>query len=476
MTCSAWLALLSGSVFWLCFSEANCPLGCLCISDIVNCGSVGMDKFPPLLPPTISVLDLSHNQLTWLAAGTFHGLPGLNVLRMSHNQISLLSPAAFHNASVLRHLDLSSNRLQVVSVHPFQDLLALEELLLYNNRISLVESNAFTGLSKLQKIYLSLNHLTDFPFFSIRKHSHPKLVLLDLSSNRMSGLPPDEVVLLPTVVQRGLFIHNNSLICDCSVCRIFWHWEKEGYEAVRDFKDNYLCKTNGEPLVSVRFLRSPRFFENCTVEKMISLISPKADVKVYEGERVRLDCTGTLSGVVLSYFWVIPQEDNSSQLIQNGSLRLNPDGSLEIPAVRSSDSGIYQCVAMDVTRMINESREVNLTVVSQHMAGEPFSTGYTTVLGCTVTLLLILMYLYLTPCYCGCCTPTTPLPTISRLGEEHQTLPSVFDAPLVPEQEMKIREDAERHVVFFEPVVQDEPGGDLYSKAINTAVRQGPTS
>ncbi|XP_007249968.3 amphoterin-induced protein 3 [Astyanax mexicanus] len=455
MTSTLFLVLV---FFWLGFLEANCPPGCLCPSDIVECGSLGMDRFPPVLPPTTSILDLSHNRLTWLAAGSFHGLSRLSFLRMSHNQISLLSPAAFHNASNLRHVDLSSNRLQVVARHHFQDLPGLEELLLYNNRITRVESNALMGLNNLRKVYLSLNQITDFPFFSIRKHSHPKLETLDLSSNRMSRLPLDDVVLLPVALQRGLFIHNNSLVCDCSTYRMFWHWDKEGYKAIRDFKDDYTCRMYGEPLTAIRFLRSPRFFDNCTIEKMISLISPKADMMVHEGEQVRLDCTGTLSSVVLSYSWVIPHQENLTLLIQNGSLRLNQDGSLEIIAVQSGDSGIYQCVAVDTVRMINESREVNLTVVPQRITDEPFSTGYTTLLGCAITLVVILMYLYLTPCRCGCCKPPPPSPTISGHGDDRCTLASIFGAPPSEELRLKGKSNPERHVVFLEPLMQDKNG------------------
>ncbi|XP_066526389.1 amphoterin-induced protein 3 [Hoplias malabaricus] len=452
-------ALLVLCFLWLSFSEAKCPSGCLCPSDIVNCVSMGMDRFPPVLPPTASILDLSHNRLTWLAAGSFHGLSRLNVLRISHNQISLLSPAAFHNASTLRHLDLSTNRLQVVARHHFQDLLGLEELLLYNNRITRVESNALMGLRNLQKIYLSINQITDFPFFSIRKHSHPRLVTLDLSSNRMSRLPLDDIVLLPVALQRGLFLYNNSLACDCSLYRMFWHWDKEGYEAIRDFKDDYSCRIHGEPLTSIRFLRSPRYFENCTIEKMISLISPKADIMVYEGEHVRLDCTGTLSSVVLSYSWVIPHQENLTVLIQNGTLRLNQDGSLEILAVQTTDSGIYQCIAVDTVRMINESREVNLTVVPQHLSEEHFSTGYTTLFGCAITLVLILMYLYLTPCRCGCCKPPPPSPTISGVGGgDHCTLASIFAAPPSVELKVKSKSNPDRHVVFLEPLIPDKNG------------------
>lgn len=455
MTSTACLVLIA---FWLHLSVANCPPGCLCTSDIVNCGSASMERFPPVLPPTTSILDLSHNRLTWLAPGTFHGLDRLNVLCMSHNQISLLSPLAFHNTSTLHHLDLSSNKLQIVGRHPFQDLLGLEELLLYNNRITHVESNALMGLSNLRKVYLSLNQITDFPFFSLRKHSHPKLVTLDLSSNRISRLPLDDIALLPVTVQKGLFIHNNSFICDCSMYRMFWHWEKEGYEAVSQFKDKYLCKIFGEPLVSIKFLHSPRFFDNCTIEQMISLISPKADIRVYKGDQIRLDCTGTLSNVVLSYSWVIPHQGNMTDLIQDGTLRLNEDGSLEILSVQPRDSGIYQCLAVDMFRMINETREVNLTVEPQNLQIEPFSTGHTTLISCAITLILILMYLFLTPCHCGCCRAPPTSPTISSLGEDHQSLAYIFG--VLPATSLKLIEisNPDKQLVFIEPPVEETNG------------------
>ncbi|KAI5095901.1 amphoterin-induced protein 3-like [Silurus meridionalis] len=452
MTSTAWIVL---TAFWFHLSDANCPPGCLCTSDIVNCGSVGMERFPSVLPPTTSTLDISHNRLTWLAPGTFHGLSRLNVLRIAHNQISLLSPAAFHNTSTLHHLDLSSNRLQIVGKHPFQDLLGLEELLLYNNHITHVENNALVGLSNLKKVYLSLNQITDFPFFSIRKHSHPKMVTLDLSSNRITQLPLDDIVLLPLTLRRGLFIHNNSLECDCSTYRIFWHWEKEGYEAVRDFKNEYSCRMFGDPLTSVNFLHSPRFFDNCTIEKMISLISPKDDMIVYEGDQVRLDCTGTLSNVVLSYSWVIPHQDNMTYLIQNGTLQLKKDGSLEILSVQMRDSGIYRCLTVDKVRMTNETREVNLTVYPQLLRTEPFSTGYTTLMSCAITLVLILVYLYLTPCRCGCCRAPPNSSTISSFREDHQSLAFIFGVSPTANLKLMDKSNLDKHLVFLEPLMEE---------------------
>ncbi|XP_030623603.1 amphoterin-induced protein 3 [Chanos chanos] len=450
------LCLLLISVL-LQFSEGNCPHGCLCTSDILSCGFLGMDRFPSPLPITTSTLDLSHNRLSWLASGSFYGLPRLNTLRLSHNHISLLSPGVFHNISNLQHLDLSSNRLQVIGRYHFQDLPGLEELLLYNNRIVRVESNTFMGLSNLRKVYLSLNQITDFPFFSVRKHTHPNLITLDLSSNRMYRLPVDDIVVLPMSVQRGLFLHNNSLVCDCSVYRMFWHWEQKGYDSVRQFKEDYSCLVDGEPRAAVKFLRHPHFFENCTIANMISLISPKANMAVYEGELVRLDCTGTHNSEDVSYFWNTPHQENISQMIQNGTLRLNQDGSLEILSVQPEDSGVYQCTALDNLKMVNESREVNLTVVSQRMLDAPFNTGYTTLLACVVTLILVLVYLYLTPCRCGCCKPPLSSPAISGVSEDHCTLSSIFGAPPAVDR-LRSKSSTDRHVVFLEPLVEEKNG------------------
>ncbi|XP_065142764.1 amphoterin-induced protein 3 [Paramisgurnus dabryanus] len=456
MTCASYMVLISLLVR---SSMAICPPGCLCTVDILSCGSVGLDRFPNPLPFTTSVLDLSHNRITWLAAGSLYGLRRLHTLHMSHNHISLLSPGAFHNISSLRYLDLSSNKLQVVGKHHFQGLVELEVLLLYNNRITRVESNTLVGLSNLRKVYFSLNQLTDFPFFTVRKHSHPNLVTLDLSSNRLFRLPMDDIVLLPVVVQKGLYLQNNSLECDCSIYRLFWHWDQKGYASVRDYKEDYKCLTQGEPPISIHLLRTPYFFENCTVGKIISLLSPKADKVVYKGEQVKLDCTGTLNEEEVSYSWTIPHQENISVLINNGTLRLNQDGSLDILAVQYTDSGVYRCTAVDNIKMVNESREVNLTVLAQRSTEESFNTGYTTLVGCAVTLVLILMYLYLTPCRCACCKPPPPSPETFR--EDPCTLASIFTAPSTADG-LKAKSQADRHVAFLEPLIA---GGNGHSKA-----------
>ncbi|XP_029012490.1 amphoterin-induced protein 3 [Betta splendens] len=425
-------------------SELTCPPMCLCISDTASCSSSGLAKLPLTLPSFSVTLDLSHNHLTWLASGSFSHMPRLENLRMGHNYLSSLRPGAFHNATGLRHLDLSSNRLKVVEPHYFQGLWRLEELLLYNNKITQVEAGALSGLSSLKKVYFSLNQITHFPFFSIREHSHPFLAMLDLSSNRLARLPWEEVKALPGLLQRGLYLHNNSMICDCSMYSVLWRWDAWGYDALRDFREQHVCSIAGDPRASIRLLQQPRYFNNCTVERASA--QPVAvllsNVHVSEGSRLLLDCPTPLSGADLSFSWLSPRLGPVSAA--EPLLHLFANGTLEIREAAVNDSGLYVCTAVDAGQSLNATREVNVTVVPGE--ADSFSTGYTTLLGCLVTMLLILMYLYLTPCRCGCCKQPKP-PFIPIVTYDPGAFP--YSASEPPKSQ------SSKHVAFMEPMTGD---------------------
>ncbi|XP_046897049.1 amphoterin-induced protein 3 [Hypomesus transpacificus] len=436
-------------------SEGTCPSICLCTADSVSCGSSSLTKLPILLPPTTSTLDLSYNRLAWLGSGSFSSLPRLDTLRLAHNQLTTLGSDVFHNASSLRHLDLSSNKLHVVEQHYFQGLWRLEELLLYNNRIIRVESGMLRGLGNLKKAYFSLNQITDFPFFSIQDHSHPFLTMLDLSSNRMTALPWEDVKALPGSVQKGLYLQNNSLACDCSMYGVFWHWEQRGFDSVKDFMDDLTCLIYGDPRAAIRFLKHSHFFQNCTLGRAVSLPVTVliSSLVVYEGERVRLDCQTSVKGKELSFTWLSPNQEYITLSTNNSLISLFPNGTLEIPAAKMNDSGMYVCTALDYKHMLNATREVNVTIVRATV--DSFSTGYTTLLGCVVTLVLILMYLYLTPCRCGCCKQPLP-PGMPVSTHDPSTLSSIF-SPSLGQRDVA-KSQSTRHVVFVESVLEEQNG------------------
>uniref|UniRef100_A0A8C4IPV8 Adhesion molecule with Ig-like domain 3 n=1 Tax=Dicentrarchus labrax TaxID=13489 RepID=A0A8C4IPV8_DICLA len=406
------------------FLGSSQAVKCLCASDILSCTALGLERVPREMPVSAVTLDLSHNRVAQLEGGSFEGLYRLETLRLAHNQLTTIHPGAFRNASGtrLRHLDLSSNQLRVLERHYFLDLPGLEELLLFNNRISQVRNGVLAGLGNLRKAYLSHNRLTDFPFFSIQEHSHPHLSMLDLSSNRLPTLPLEVISNLPLSLQKVLYLHNNSLVCECSMYRLFRHWEQRGFASVRDFRQEHTCLVYGIQRGTVRFFNNNRYFEKCNLTVMSGLLKEQeSSVSVRAGKALLLHCETTLTGERVTFLWVLPNQDYVTPPGNNGSLKMYTNGSLEILAARWEDSGIYWCVALDQQQQRNETREVNVTVEPHHNNDphESFNTGFTTLLGCVVSLVLVLMYLYLTPCRCPPCPrASTPATATASQGNE----------------------------------------------------------
>ncbi|XP_044074166.1 amphoterin-induced protein 3 [Siniperca chuatsi] len=451
----------------ICLSQGSSQAGrCLCASDILSCTAAGLEQVPREMPVFTVTLDLSHNRIVQLEGGDFEGLYRLETLRLAHNLLTTIHPGAFRNTSgiLLRHLDLSSNQLSVLEQHYFLDLPGLEELLLYNNRIVHVESRALAGLSSLRKAYLSHNRLTDFPFFSIQEHSHPHLSMLDLSSNRLPRLPLDDISNLPFSVQSGLYLHNNSLVCECSMYALFRHWEQRGFASVTDFRQEHTCLVYGIQRGTVRFFQHDRYFEKCNMTVMSGLLKEQERcVSVKEGKAVLLHCVTSLTGQHVTFLWVSPNQEYVAPPGNNGSLKMYSNGSLEIVAARVEDTGIYWCMALDQQR--NETREVNVTVVPHHDSEphESFNTGFTTLLGCVVSLVLVLMYLYLTPCRCPPCpkasTPATANPSQGNEGGAGSAQSSILTpTPPATTEGPGRKVSTNKHVVFLEPIKEQQNG------------------
>uniref|UniRef100_A0AAZ3QY44 Ig-like domain-containing protein n=1 Tax=Oncorhynchus tshawytscha TaxID=74940 RepID=A0AAZ3QY44_ONCTS len=142
--------------------------------------------------------------------------------------------------------------------------------------------------------------------------------------------------------------------------------------------------------------------------------------------------------------WVSPNQEHLTWTSFNDTLiNVFPNGTLEIPAAKVNDTGVYVCMTRDNKHMLNATREVNVTVVSAMPYS--FSTGYTTLLGCVVSLVVILMYLYLTPCRCGCCKQLQAIPIPAN---NPGTLASIFSPTL-----------SNKHMGFMEPMLEDQNRG-----------------
>lgn len=458
------LSQLSPVQATICQSQGSSQAGrCLCASDILSCTALGLEQVPGEMPVSAVTLDLSHNRIDQLKGGAFEGLTRLETLRLAHNQLTTIHQGAFQNTSgtLLRHLDLSSNQLHVLEQHYFQELPGLEELLLFNNRIAQVEGRALAGLGNLHKVYLSHNRLTHFPFFTIQEHSHPQLTMLDLSSNRLLKLPLEDITNLPVPVQRGLYLHNNSLECECSMYGLFKRWEQRGYASVKYFRQEHTCRVYGIPEGTVRFFQHSRFFDKCDLAAMNLFKTQESSVSVSEGKALLLHCVTTFTSQSLTFFWMTPSQEYVVPPGNNGSLKMFANGSLEIMAAHDEDAGFYWCMAKDQHQQRNETTEVNVTVVSASPTSEShesFNTGFTTLLGCVVSLVLVLMYLYLTPCRCPPC-PKAPNPaTPTEVGAGSAQSSILTPTPPATTEGPGRKVSTNKHVVFLEPIREQQNG------------------
>ncbi|KAG8536533.1 hypothetical protein GDO81_026156 [Engystomops pustulosus] len=430
---------------------SGCPSSCICASDLLSCTRADLTEVPDHLPPTSVTLDFSHNSLHLLHRNWLSRVPHLNVLSLHHNQIKWLPVGAFHNATNLRHLDLSSNKLQSIRGGHFHHLLSLEELLLYNNYITRVEEATFTRLGNIRKIYLSWNNLSTFSFSSMHNLTHPNLRTLDLSSNKFSELPVDEMSTLPAFIKNGLYLHNNPLTCSCTIFTLFIQWKQRGFSSILDFSREHTCLYMGKPRAVVRILESRNGLDNCSTG-LIGQELADTGLKVLVGRRLLVTCNTSLPQENTTYLWISPAYDFIFPPgTSNQSFRIYPNGSLEILRAQPWNSGVYLCIAVNKRLSYNATHEVNVTVHYPKHEVESFNTGLTTLLGCVVSLVLVFIYLYMTPCRCFYCC-SKPLQTPSPPQESSAQSSILCGTPPVCEGPNTRKVGASRHVVFLEPI------------------------
>lgn len=108
------------------------------------------------------------------------------------------------------------------------------------------------------------------------------------------------------------------------------------------------------------------------------------------------------------------------------------------------------CLATGPRLHHNQTHEYNVSVHFPRPEPEAFNTGFTTLLGCAVGLVLVLLYLFAPPCCCcrrACrCRrwPRTPSP-LHELSAQSSVLSTT--PPDAPSRKASVH----KHVVFLEP-------------------------
>ncbi|KAM4821223.1 amphoterin-induced protein 3 [Thomomys bottae] len=425
----------------------HCPPRCICAADVLSCTGLGLGDPPSALPSTTD-LDLSHNALRRLRPGWLSPLPRLRALRLGHNRLDALGRHVFSNASGLTLLDLSSNALRALRRHDLDGLGALERLLLFNNCLVHLDARSFHGLPVLRHLYLGANQLASFSFDHLHGLGAKHLRTLDLSSNQLGPVSVPGLAALPTFLKNGLYLHDNPLPCDCRLYHLLRRWHQRGLGAVRDFARQYTCLAFPVPASQVRFFEHSRVFENCSMASVPHPEQPEEQLDTQVGRSLRLYCNTSAPAVHVD--WVSPQNELLvAPGSRDGTIVLLADGSLAIDKVQERHAGVFVCLATGPRLHHNQTLEYNVSVHFPRPKPEAFNTGFTTLLGCAVGLVLVLLYLFAPPCRgCRCRRrrrwPRTPSP-LQELSAQSSILSTT--PPDVPSRKASVH----KHVVFLEP-------------------------
>lgn len=408
--CRELLCLLVIAVMVSPSSSGLCPTACICATDIVSCTNKNLSKVPGNLFRLIKRLDLSYNRIGLLDADWIPvSFVKLSTLIVRHNNITSISTGSFSTTPNLKCLDLSSNRLKSVKSAMFQELKVLEVLLLYNNHISYLDPAAFGGLSHLQKLYLSGNFLTQFPMdLYVGRFKLADLTFLDVSYNRIASIPMHHINLVPGKQLRGIFLHGNPFVCDCSLYSLLTFWYRRHFNSVTDFKHDYTCRLWSDSRHSHQLLLLQDSFLNCSHSVINGSFHALGFIhEAQVGERAIVHCDGKTGNGNTDFIWVGPDNRLLEPDKDTGNFRVFYNGSLVIENPGFEDAGVYSCIAMNRQRLLNETVDIminvsNFTINRSHHAHEAFNTAFTTLAACVVSIVLVLLYLYLTPCPCKC--------------------------------------------------------------------------
>ncbi|XP_017772235.1 PREDICTED: toll-like receptor 6 [Nicrophorus vespilloides] len=139
----------------------------------------------------VQVLDASHNHFVLIPANGFGVLRRLRELYLHNNEISLVTDRALDGLKALQIFDLSNNKVVALPSELFKDAAAsIKEIYLQNNSISMLAPGLFSKLDQLLALDLSRNYLKGNFITGSTFSGLIRLVLLNLSYNRIEKLDP----------------------------------------------------------------------------------------------------------------------------------------------------------------------------------------------------------------------------------------------------------------------------------------------
>ncbi|XP_018412204.1 PREDICTED: nyctalopin-like [Nanorana parkeri] len=154
-----------------------CPSLCKCSADHdIYCNKMGIEDLPPDLPPSAVTLNLAVNQIRILHFDAFKVVPSLQMLWLNQNNLTFLYPGVFIALNNLKELNLSKNqRLTYLHAHTFRGLSSLVSLDLSHCNIFEIHPFVFTHLPSLEVLSLASNKIHYVPQALRKLHNVTRL-------------------------------------------------------------------------------------------------------------------------------------------------------------------------------------------------------------------------------------------------------------------------------------------------------------
>eukprot|EP00731_Ephydatia_muelleri_P024966 Em0017g49a len=311
-------------------------------------------------------LQLQHNLISEIEAGSFSDLNSLQALFIYNNQIRELKAGAFVGLGSLYELDAHNMHLESFADGVFNPLKTVVYIDLSDNRLELLPPNSFTGLPKLQTLMLSGSFIRGIAKGAL--NALPSLQVLNLNGNGLLRVAQSAFLTLPAINNISLVM--NQFVCDCEAIWLYGWLVKKGIAGpvctspapllgrpLLQLKPQDICR----PL-SVALAGSPYVVVNQSATLMLfcnASGAPPPEVK------------WSINGVAFN--------PNDTRVTSNNT-------SLSIRSVRVNDSGVYYCCASSGGTSVSSSVYVTvLDGTSENNISSIFAyVGTTALLPCVI--------------------------------------------------------------------------------------------
>ncbi|XP_062138313.1 uncharacterized protein LOC133847353 [Drosophila sulfurigaster albostrigata] len=332
-----------------------------------DCKGKKLIKIPQNMSNEMQVIDFSHNQMAELRNEEFQlaGLQNLHKLYLRNCTIQEVNRDAFRGLTILIELDMSNNHIRELHPNTFKSLDKLRNVIINNNEIEVLESGLFTKLHFLSRVEFNNNRLKQ-----VQLNVFGRLDLLksiSLESNKLTHLSKETFADLPKL--NYLSLQGNAWNCSCELQEFRdFTIANRLYTPPTDCHDppqlrgklwsevpseNFACRPRllGEVLNHVESNRGnitlPCQFMGSPLPNVTWIYNKRQLNPSHNDPHVRINTNEVQSTVQQKLTKIVVSE-------------------LHIYNVRSSDKGIYMCVADN--RGGKADGEFHLMINGDHMA------------------------------------------------------------------------------------------------------------